>query len=169
MDQNFKDSAGHITPEYIMITGCILIIICLVASFVGEANELNQAMAAARNGALNGALVNNQAIYPEETFSNYMGEHPRLLNPSNVKIVKIEYKNQGYNPAYNRTKIQLKIVASTTSLAGGKEKNCLGDRINFYVRKSICETFQTRNLTNTFFNPAFSNRYIFTTADVQWI
>jgi hypothetical protein len=165
----FINTAGNITPEYIMLTGCIFITICAMASIFGEANEMNLAMAAARSGATEGALVNTQAIYPEETFSDYIDEQSRLLIPSNVKILKIDYKNQGYSPVYNRTKIQLKIFASTTSGADAEERNSLGDRINFYVRKSICQTFKTQNLTNTVFNPAFSQRYIFTTADVHWV
>lgn len=165
----FIDTAGQLVPEYIMITGCIFIVICFTASIFGEANEMNLAMAAARSGASEGALIDTQAIYPEETFSDYMDEQSRLLIPSNVKIVKVDYKKQGYNPVYNRTKIQLKIYASTTSLESAKERNSLGDRINFYVRKSICQAFETENLTNSVFNPAFSHRYIFTTVDVQWV
>lgn len=45
----------------------------------------------------------------------------------------------------------------------------LGDRINFYARKSVAESFSTSNQTNKLYNPVFSSRYVFTTADVKWI
>jgi hypothetical protein len=93
----------------------------------------------------------------------------RLLNPSSVKIIKIDYTNQGFDEKYNKTKIQLKISASAPSVTDISDRNVLGDRVNFYVRKSICGSFSTPNQTNDLFNPAFSNRYVITTTDVIWI
>lgn len=63
--------------------------------------------------------------------------------------------------------MQLKIHASTPSI-DPDDRGCVGDRINFYARKSISDVFNTQNLTNSLFNPAFSDRYVFTTADVVW-
>lgn len=162
------DLNAQISAEFIMIAGFILIITCAVVYFIGEESELIHAMAAARSGATEGAIADSQAVYSDEAFSDYNKEHPRLLIPTNVKIVKIDYINQGFNPLYNRTKIQLRIYASGPSMSNS-DKNCLGDRINFQARKSICETFNTQDLTNSFFNPAFSAKYVFTTGDVQWV
>jgi hypothetical protein len=36
------------------------------------------------------------------------------------------------------------------------------------VRKSISGTFKTDYMSNNAFNPAFSHRYYYTTADVKW-
>ena len=163
------DIKGQISIEIILILGFVLIIILGIASFVGEDTELNQAMAAARSGAINGANTDSFAVYPEETFKNYTAEHQRLLSPNNVKIIKIDYKNQGFNDKYNKTKIQLRISASAPSVTSISDRNALGDRVNFYARKSISESFNTSGQTNEMFNPAFSNRYIFTTTDVTWI
>lgn len=138
-----------------------------MAFSLGGVNEMDQAMAAARNGALEGALTGSLAIYPDESFSNYERQHPQLLNPSSVKIVKIDHKDQGFNPTYNRTKIQLKIHAVAPSIKL-EDRGYMGDRINFYTRKSICEAFKTQDLTNSLYNPAFSDRYVFTTGDVEW-
>ncbi|MDP3066635.1 MAG: hypothetical protein Q8N08_07850 [Methanobacteriaceae archaeon] len=44
----------------------------------------------------------------------------------------------------------------------------MGERINYYVRKGISETFQTEYLSNLAFNPVFSSKYYYTTADVAW-
>ena len=159
---------GQISAEFVMMVGFMLVVTCAVALFIGGINELTHAMAAARTGAGEGAVADSLAVYPDEAYSDYIKEHQRLLSPSSVKIVKIEYKNQGLNPLYNRTKIQLKIYASASSVKSA-DRDCIGERINFHARKSICETFNTQGLTNSFFNPAFSNKYVFTTCDVPWV
>ncbi|MBI5680912.1 MAG: class III signal peptide-containing protein [Methanobacterium sp.] len=162
------DNKGQISLEFILVIAVIILIIVCIASFFGGENEITQAMAAARSGAIEGANLNSFAVYPKETFDDYTSKHPRLLSQSNVKIININYVNYGSNNTYNKTKIQLQITASAPSVNTKSDKNALGDRVNFYVRKSICESFGTSNLTNKVFNPAFSNRYVFTTADVKW-
>lgn len=163
------DIHGQLTIEFLLILGFSLIItIPLIISIAGS-NELNQAMAASRAGALDGSLSDGLAVYSEDAFKDYEVEHLRLVNPSCVKIIKIDYINQGLSQAYNKTKIQLRIHASAPQVKDKTDRNCLGDRINFYARKKICESFHTENLTNSLFNPAFSNNYVFTTADVRWM
>jgi hypothetical protein len=49
------------------------------------------------------------------------------------------------------------------------DRECIGDRINYYVRRSICKSFKTENLTNIYYNPAFSDNYFITTYDVGWV
>ncbi len=162
-------SKGQVSLELVLIMGFVILLILGIASFLGKNTELNQAMAVARSGAIQGANVDSFAIYPEETFKNYTVEHQRLLSLSNVKIIKIDYIDQGFNDKYNKTKIQLRIYASAPSVTDISDRNALGDRVNFYVRKSICESFGTSNQTNDMFNPAFSNRYMFTTTDITWV
>lgn len=162
-------SRGQLTLEYIITAGVIFLIVYVMAFYIGEANELNLVMSAVRSGAAEGASADSMAIYPDETFLDYQKENPGLLNPTSVKIVKIDYKDLGFNLTYNKIKIQLKIYASAPSVRDPNYRNRIGDRINFYARKSISESFQTQNLSNSVFNPAFSDRYVFTTRDVQWI
>ena len=170
---NFKgiktDNNGQLSIEYIMVVGFIFLISVSIIFSAGDAQELNTAMAAARSGAIEGANMDSFAVYPQETFEKYTIEHPRLTSQSNVKIVRIDYTNKGYNSTYKKTKIQLKIWASSPSVQNPSDKNCLGDRINYHIRKSICEAFGTQNLTSAVFNPAFSDRYVFTTNDVKWV
>ena len=163
------DVKGQMSAEFILVIGFILLIVLGIVSFIGPSNELDQAMAAARSGAIDGANTDSFAIYPQETFKNYTTNHPRLLSQSSIKIIKIDYVNNGFNATYNKTRIQFRISASAPSVLGASDRNALGDRINFYVRRSICESFGTSDQTNKLFNPAFSNRYVFTTADVTWI
>ena len=166
--QIIDDIRAQIPFEFMMVVGFSLIItISLVISFA-DSNELNQAMTASRTGALDGSISDGLAIYPMDAFNEYNMDHVRLLNPASVKILKIDYINQGFSQKYRKTKIQLRIHASSPHCTDKYDRNCMGDRINFYARKKICETFHTENLTNTFFNPAFSNNYVFTTTDVRW-
>ena len=163
------DGKGQISIEFVILVGIILLIILGITTFFGNDVELNQDMAAARSGAIEGANSDSFAVYPEDDVKNYTIEHQRLLSPSSVKIIRIDYNNQGFNDKYNKTKIQLEITASAPNVLTSNDKNALGDRINFYVRKSICESSGTSYQTNSVFNPAFSNKYVFTTADVTWI
>jgi len=45
----------------------------------------------------------------------------------------------------------------------------MGDRINYYARMSIYKAFNKEDLTNIYYNPAFSDNYCITTSEVQWI
>jgi uncharacterized protein (UPF0333 family) len=162
------DYRGQISIEFIMIVATIPLMVLLLGVFTSESSELTLALAAARNGATQGANLDSLAFYPDQAFSNYTHKNQRLLLPSRVKILKVEYKNQGYSPVYQKTKIQIKVHASDPTLINPDDKNCMGERINYYVRKSISGTFQTDYMSNNAFNPVFSHRYYYTTADVKW-
>lgn len=162
------DAKGQLPIEFLMVVGLSILILIPLTMGINNANELNQAMSSARTGALQGAMSDSFAVYPHETFKDYINEHQRLLYSSGVKITGISYVNQGFHTGYQKTKIQLRIHASAPSVTEKTDRNCLGDRINFNARKKIAESFSTQNLTNSLFNPAFSHRYVFTTADVQW-
>ena len=162
------DRRGQISIEFMMIVAVIPLVVLLLGSLTTESSELTLAMAAARNGATQGANLNSMAFYPDQAFSNYTNKNQRLLLPSKVRIIKVEYKNQGYNPVYQRTKIQIRVYASDPSLTNHDDQNCMGERINYYVRKSISGSFNTDYLTNNAYNPVFSYRYYYTTADVRW-
>lgn len=162
------DARGQVSIELVLLTGFIMVLAMGLTSYIGEDIELNQAMAAARSGAVEGANINSFAIYPEDAFDKYNKERPWLLNPSNVKIINVDYVNQGFSVTYNKTWIRLRITASCPTL-NNHDKNPLGDRINYYARKRISESFETSDQTNIAYNPSFSNRYYFTTRDVKWI
>lgn len=165
---NLMDSQGNVSIEYMLLLGILFLMSLMIAYHINDANELNIAMGAARSGASEGSTINNLAIYPKNSFDTYENEKEELLTTRCLKIVKIEFQNQGYNPNYKRNKIQLKVYA-TGPLIKPVERNSIGDRINYNVRKTICKSFQTENLSNIFYNPAFSDKYVFTTADVRWV
>jgi hypothetical protein len=95
--------------------------------------------------------------------------HPRLKTGSKVTFIRVGHEKGGYDPTYRKNKIKLKIYASAPSLEYFDDRNCIGDRINYYVRKCICDSFNTENLTNIYYNPAFSDRYYITTSEVVWV
>lgn len=163
------DTKGQMSLEFVIMAGIIFVIVMSMAPILGNEIELNQAMGAARSGATAGANVDSFAIYPDNTFNNYTEGNPGLMLPTGVKIVEINYKNFGFNYVYDKTRIQLRITASAPSLKYPDDRNSMGDRINFYARKSIAESFATSNQTNKLYNPVFSSRYVFSTADVKWI
>lgn len=164
-----NEEHGQITIEFILLIGFSLILIISVANTLNYENELNIAMSAARNGAIEGSGINGIAIYPKNSFDDYIIKNPILTYPDSIKIIKIEKINKGQHEGYDKTHIQLKVHASSSSLKTTSEKNSAGDRINFYMRKSIAVAFKTTNLSNSLYNPSFSNNYVFTTLNVNWV
>ncbi|MEN6329374.1 MAG: hypothetical protein ABFC91_03695 [Methanobacteriaceae archaeon] len=162
------DKRGQISMEFIMMVAIIPLMVLLLGSLTSESSELTLALAAARNGATQGANLDSIAMYPDQAFSNYAIKNQRLLYPSKVRVLKVEYTNQGYNPVYQKTKIQIRVYASDPTLKNRDDRNCMGERINYYVRKSISGTFKTDYMSNNAYNPVFSYRYYYTTADVKW-
>jgi hypothetical protein len=163
------DRRGQYSIEYILILGVAILISFSFLPMVNDFNELTTCMATARNGALLGAEMDSFGYYPGEKFEKYMEEHPRLESCSKVVFIRIEYRKKGYDPVYKKTKVQLTIFASAPSIKYARDRNCAGDRINYYARKSICEAFKTEKQTNIYYNPAFSDRYYFTTCEVVWV
>ncbi len=142
------DTKGQISVELLLLISFSLISAILLANAIIDANELNVAMASARDGAFEGISSNGLE--------------------KNIKIVNISQSIKGKD-SFNRTRIQLKIYASSPNVKTKEEKEAVGDRINYNVRKSITQSFKSENITNKLFNPAFSNKYSFTTANVVWV
>lgn len=164
-----KDKNGQLNIEYILLIAISILVILSFFPYLNEINELNICMTVARNGAFEGAIMDSFAVYPEIKYEYYMKEHPRLKSGTKIVIIKLDYIKQGFDPKYQRNKIKIKVFASAPSLRNPSDRDCAGDRINYYIRKNICEAFKTENLTNTYYNPAFSDKYIITTAEVYWI
>ena len=164
------DKKGQITVELLLLISFALITAILLANAIIDANELNVAMDSAREGAFEGISSNGLAIYPKESYDNYSKDTKKqpLLREKSIKIIKINQTIKGKDN-FNRTRIQLKIYASSSDVRTKEEEEAVGDRINYKVRKSITESFKSENITNKLFNPAISNKYSFTTANVVWV
>ena len=164
------DNKGQITVELLLLLSFTFITIVLLTNVISDSNELDMAMASARNGAFEGVYSNGLSIYPKESYDNYSKDDKKecLLNSKNIKIIKISQTIKGKD-SFNKTRIQLKVYASSQEITTKEEKESAGDRINYNMRKSISNSFKTENITNRLFNLAFSNKYSFTTANVEWI
>lgn len=125
-------------------------------------------MSSSKTGAISGGEISTFSIYDKNTFDKYSKTRERLLYGTNIKIIKIKTFEKPFNNNYGKKAIQLQIYAHSTNL-NNTIKDSLGERINFNARKSITETFKTKNLAGDLYNPAFSNNYIITTKDVKWV
>ncbi len=143
------DTKGQISVELLLLISFSLISAILLANAIIDANELNVAMASARDGAFEGISSNGLAIYPKESYDNYSKDFRKqsLLREKNIKIVNISQSIKGKD-SFNRTRIQLKIYASSPNVKTKEEKEAVGDRINYNVRKSITQSFKSENITN---------------------
>lgn len=163
------DNNGQISVELLLLIGITIIIVISLSNIINTENELNKAMISAENGAYEGISINSLAIYPEETFEEYMNKsQEQLTHTKNIKIIKIDKKIQKTDK-YNKTRIQLKVYASSPDINSKEDKESTGDRINYNIRKCISESFNSENLSNALYNPSFTPHYSFTTANVQWI
>ena len=159
------DRNGQLTAEFLFIIGVLLTVIISSSIFILHEHELNIAMGAARNGILEGLDSDSIAVYPEEIYDDYKKSKEGLLELNSVKLIKINYTKMGYDNRYGKEKIQFNVTVSGDIT----DKTSAGDRINYYLRKSLATSFNSTYLTNDLYNPVFSNHYIFTTAKVKWV
>jgi uncharacterized protein (UPF0333 family) len=163
------ENKGQGSVEFLFLISISLILTLSLANFLAIDNDLNLAIYAARNGIDVGADGGRLAVYDGDAYNRYIVENILLTHPNDIKIVKIETINRGFDDRYNKTSIQLRIYATSSSLNSTDDKRSTGDRITFNARKSITMAFNTHNLTNSLHNPCFSKRHVFTTSNVQWI
>ena len=141
----------------------------LSIAFVSNEQELNVAMSAARSGANEGVATSSSAIYPDDTFRDYLASKTSLLYPYSIEIVNISYEDLGHDINYDKKRIQFKVYAKTSKRFSNSELVSIGDRINYNLRKSIAFSFNSTASTNKLYNPVFSPHYVYTTANVKWI
>ena len=163
------DNRAQMSAEFLFLFGTLIIVAIISISFVANQNELNVAMAAADNGAVEGVATSSSGIYPKSTYKEYSTSKTKLLSPYSVDIVNISYEEQGFDDNYAKKKIQLKVYAKTSDRFSREELVSIGDRINYNVRRSIAISFNTTQATNKLYNPVFSPHYVFTTANVKWV
>lgn len=168
--ENFsKESYGQTTIEFLFLISFSLVIILSLANFLSYDNDLNLAMAAARAGANFGASEDKLAIYEDSAYQKYTENNTILTHPNAIKIIKIDTLNRGYDDRYNRTSIQIRVYASSPTILSREDRVSAGDRITFNIRKTITSTFDTSKLSNALYNPCFSKKHVFTTANVNWV
>ena len=162
------DSKGQISAEYLFLAGVLILIMMLSVIFIASESELNTAMTAARNGANEAIGISSTGMYPTGSFSDYPSSKGMLLVPYTVEIINVSYQEMEDN-TYDKRWIQFTVYAKSSEKFSKDELDSIGDRINFYLRKSIAISFNTTSSTNRLYNPVFSPHYVFTTANVKWV
>ena len=164
-----RENKAQISAEYLFFTGVMILIIMIGIAFVYSQQELNIAMSAARSGVNDGMVSSSSGIYPKQTYNDYSKSKSDLLIPYSVEIVNISYSEIGFDNAFDKKKIQFKVYATSSKDFSKKQKDSIGDRINYNLRKSIAISFNSTSSTNKLYNPVFSPHYVFTTANVKWV
>lgn len=157
------------SAELLFLFGTLIIVAMISIVFIAGENELNMAMAAARNGAIEGVGTSSMGIYPEDTYRDYSKTKTSLMYPYSVDIVNVSYSQLGYDNNYDKNRIQFKVYAKTSDRFSHDELVSIGDRINYNLRKSIALSFNSTKATNKLYNPVFSPHYVYTTANVKWV
>ena len=163
------DDKGQISAEFLFLFGVLILVVMLAIVFVANESELNIAMAAARNGAVEGADTSSVGIYPTDTYREYSNSKTSLLYPYSVEIVNVSYSDLGHDINYDKRRIQFKVYAKTSERFDKSELTSIGDRINYNLRKSVAVSFNSTPSTNNLYNPVFSSNYVYTTANVKWV
>ena len=93
------DTKGQISVELLLLISFSLIAAIILANAIIDANELNVAMASARDGAFEGISSNGLAIYPKESYDNYSKDFRKqsLLREKNIKKERTVSIGQEYN------------------------------------------------------------------------
>ncbi|MBQ9160392.1 MAG: class III signal peptide-containing protein [Methanobrevibacter sp.] len=164
-----NDKRGQMSAEFLFLFGVLIIIAMISVVFISSENELNIAMEAARNGVVEGIATSSSAVYPQDTYSEYLDDKEYLLVPYSVDLVNISYEDFGFNSEYDKKQIQFQVYAKTSDYFDGDELVSIGDRINYNLRKSLAISFNTTSATNNLYNPVFSHHYVYTTANVKWV
>jgi len=165
---NPEPDRGQAAAEYMMLAGISALLAILFAGQIQLQLELMEAHTAARTGASEGALTDTIAVYPGVTFDEYQSSKPELLEPSSVRVVRVELTDDGYSSTYRMRKFRLRAWLSGPPMKPSLRES-ISDRVNFCMRRSISRTFGTENLTNTYHNPAFSDHCVFTTSEAVWV
>ncbi len=162
------DNKGQISAEFLFLIGVMILIVMISIVFIAQEQELNQAMASARNGVSEGLATSSSGIYSEDTYREYSTSKTSLMYPYSVEIINISYTDLGYDNNYDKKRIQFMVYAKTSDKFKADELVSIGDRINYNLRKSIALGFNTTQSTNNLYNPVFSPHYVYTTANVNW-
>lgn len=105
-----KSIEGQISAEFILLMGFILIVVVLVASYVGENSEMNNVMAAAKIATV---TASNDLAY------NNTGNVIRFNNMTfdDGKITVTVYSHKALTPE-NKNYIKKKILYSISNILG---------------------------------------------------
>lgn len=155
------NNKGQITEEYILIVGMIIVILILMSHVLIIESEKNLILESAQTGAQIGIDKNAYAMYYNDTFNNYMINYPKLLYPTEIKVINISIIE-------NNNTMSLQVLLHSNNYLTNNQKEIVGFRVNYYIRKTISETFNQEG-TDLYYENCQSNNYKIETKKVKWI
>ena len=100
-------------------------------------------------------------MYYNDTFNNYMLNYPKLLYPTEISVINISMMN-------NNSSIILQVFLHSDNYLTNNQKEIVGSRVNYYIRKTISETFNQKN-SDLYYENCQTNNYKIETKKVKWI
>lgn len=155
------NNKGQIVAEYILVIGIIIVILITVSQILIEESEKNTILESAQIGAQIGIDKNAYAMYYNDTFNNYMLNYPKLLYPTEIRVINITMMD-------NNSSIILQVSLHSDNYLTNNQKEIVGSRVNYYIRKTISETFNQKN-SDLYYENCQTNNYKIETKKVKWI
>lgn len=155
------NNKGQITVEYMLLLSLIILILLFSAKTIMDETEKNTILTSAQIGAQIGVDKNAYAMYYNDTFNNYQDNYPKLLHPTEIKVIMI-------NMTENGNQLQLQAVLHANAYLNSNEKNVISSRVNYYIRRSISEAFETKSNDLYYDNLQIKN-YKINTKIVKWV
>lgn len=127
------NNKAQISVEYILIVGLLLSMILIVYPYALKENELNKALAAARDGATYGASLRGMG---------FRGEGARETPEGIIKAIGIRYSvTNTVSPETNKIVVEVYIDASLPSYITGNDKLAVGRTIERHTKRYIAYAF----------------------------
>ncbi len=155
------NNKGQITVEYILIVGIIIILFATISHISIIESEKNTILESAQIGTQIGLDKNAYAMYYNDTFNDYMINYPRLTFPLEIKVINVTLLDNG-----NVQSIQ--VVLHSNAYLTSNQKEIISSRINYYIRKTISETFNQEN-NDLYYENCKSNNFKIETKKVKWV
>ena len=155
------NNKGQIVAEYILVIGIIIVILITMSQILIEESEKNTILESAQIGAQIGIDKNAYAMYYNDTFNNYMLNYPKLLYPTEISVINISMMN-------NNSSIILQVSLHSDNYLTNNQKEIVRSRVNYYIRKTISETFNQKN-SDLYYENCQTNNYKIETKKVKWI
>lgn len=155
------NNKGQISVEYILLMSIIIIILIITTNTILEETEKNTILTAAQIGAQIGIDKNAYAMYYNDTFNNYQENYPKLISPTEIKIIHI-------NMTETSNQLEIQTTVHSNTYLNYNEKNIVGSRINYYIRKAIAETLNIKS-NDLYYENIQTKNYKINTKNVKWV
>lgn len=155
------NNKGQITLEYILMISIIIIIMISAIQAINTESEKNTILTAAQIGAQTGIDKNAYAMYYNDTFANYATNYPKLTYPTEIKVINMNM-TQEEDTIYLQTKLY------SNNYLTNNQKEIIAHRVNYYIRKTVSETFNQKN-ADLYYENCKSNNYKIETKKVKWV